>query len=98
MADDGGAADGLNLGVLVAVGGGDILLLFARCAHGAQCGPPSTQMLRSSDDGRSWGPPLNISGQVGTEVFAPGPGYGIQVWGGARKYGGGGSWGGYGGL
>ncbi|XP_049648977.1 sialidase-1 [Accipiter gentilis] len=77
-ADDGSAGDGLSLGAL-AVAGGEVLLLFARCAHPPQaCGPPSTHLLRSRDGGRSWGPPQNLSGVVGNEVFAPGPGYGIQ--------------------
>ncbi|XP_065516330.1 sialidase-1 isoform X3 [Lathamus discolor] len=77
-ADDGSAADGLNLGALAVVGD-EVLLLFARCAHPPQaCGPPSTHLLRSRDGGRSWGPPQNLSGVVGSEVFAPGPGYGIQ--------------------
>ncbi|XP_069739051.1 sialidase-1 [Phaenicophaeus curvirostris] len=77
-ADDGVSGDGLSLGAL-GVSGGDVLLLFARCAHPPRpCGPPSTQLLRSRDDGRSWGAPQNLSGVLGTEVFAPGPGYGIQ--------------------
>lgn len=78
VADDGGARDGLSLGALAVAGGGEVLLLFARCAHRAACGPPSTALLRSRDDGRSWGAPRNLSGDVGTEVFAPGPGSGIQ--------------------
>ncbi|XP_072703916.1 LOW QUALITY PROTEIN: sialidase-1 [Ciconia boyciana] len=76
-ADDGSAGDGLSLGAL-AVAGEEVLLLFARCAHPAGCGPPSTHLLRSRDGGRSWGPPQNLSGVVGNEVFAPGPGYGTQ--------------------
>ncbi|XP_053908017.1 sialidase-1-like isoform X4 [Cuculus canorus] len=76
--DDGWSPDGLSLGAL-GVAGGDVLLLFARCAHPPQaCGPPTTQLLRSRDDGRSWGAPQNLSGVLGSEVFAPGPGYGIQ--------------------
>ncbi|NXY66865.1 NEUR1 protein, partial [Callaeas wilsoni] len=78
VADDGWEGDGLNLGAL-AVAGSDVLLLFARCAHPPQaCGPPSTLLLRSRDGGRSWGPPQNLSDVVGGEVFAPGPGSGIQ--------------------
>ncbi|NXY27018.1 NEUR1 protein, partial [Atrichornis clamosus] len=79
--DDGWEGDGLNLGAL-AVAGAEVLLLFARCAHPPQaCGPPSTLLLRSHDGGRSWGPPQNLSQVVGGEVFAPGPGAGIQVCG-----------------
>ncbi|NXN98854.1 NEUR1 protein, partial [Rhinopomastus cyanomelas] len=60
-------------------GEGHLLLLFARCAHPpSACGPPSTHLLRSCDGGESWEPPLNLSGVLGNEVFAPGPGYGIQ--------------------
>lgn len=82
VADDGWEGDGLNLGAL-AVAGPEVLLLFARCAHPPQaCGPPSTLLLRSRDGGRSWGPPQNLSDVVGGEVFAPGPGSGIQVRGG----------------
>uniref|UniRef100_A0A8U7NH12 Sialidase-1 n=1 Tax=Corvus moneduloides TaxID=1196302 RepID=A0A8U7NH12_CORMO len=77
-ADDGWEGDGLNLGALAVVGP-EVLLLFARCAHPPQaCGPPSTLLLRSRDGGRSWGPPQNLSDVVGGEVFAPGPGSGIQ--------------------
>ncbi|XP_072777191.1 sialidase-1 isoform X2 [Taeniopygia guttata] len=79
VADDGWGGDGLSLGALAVLGGGEVLLLFARCAHPPQaCGPPSTLLLRSPDGGRSWGPPLNLSEVVGGEVFAPGPGSGIQ--------------------
>ncbi|XP_071276623.1 LOW QUALITY PROTEIN: sialidase-1, partial [Agelaius tricolor] len=80
VADDGWGGDGLSLGALLAPGGGqEVLLLFARCAHPPQaCGPPSTLLLRSPDGGRSWGPPQNLSDVVGGEVFAPGPGSGIQ--------------------
>ncbi|XP_059693813.1 sialidase-1 [Haemorhous mexicanus] len=79
VADDGWGGDGLSLGALAVAGGGEVLLLFARCAHPPQaCGPPSTLLLRSPDGGRSWGPPQNLSDVVGGEVFAPGPGSGIQ--------------------
>ncbi|XP_062370605.1 sialidase-1 [Cinclus cinclus] len=79
VADDGWEGDGLNLGALAVAGGEEILLLFARCAHPPQaCGPPTTLLLRSPDGGRSWGPPQNLSSVVGGEVFAPGPGSGIQ--------------------
>ncbi|XP_052630846.1 LOW QUALITY PROTEIN: sialidase-1 [Harpia harpyja] len=78
-ADDGSAGDGLSLGALAVAGGGTCCCSSPRCAHPPQaCGPPSTHLLRSRDGGRSWGPPQNLSGVVGNEVFAPGPGYGIQ--------------------
>uniref|UniRef100_A0A8C6ZG85 Sialidase-1 n=1 Tax=Nothoprocta perdicaria TaxID=30464 RepID=A0A8C6ZG85_NOTPE len=76
VADDGAAGDGLSLGAAVAAGGGRLLLLFARGAHGAA---PETFVLRSPDGGRSWGPPHNLTGLLGGRLFAPGPGYGIQV-------------------
>ncbi|XP_066065515.1 LOW QUALITY PROTEIN: sialidase-1 [Chamaea fasciata] len=77
-ADDGWGEDGLNLGALL-VAGGRVLLLFARCAHPPRpCGPPGTLLLRSRDGGRSWGPPQNLSDVLHGEVFAPGPGSGIQ--------------------
>ncbi|XP_058684291.1 sialidase-1 isoform X4 [Poecile atricapillus] len=78
-ADDGWGGDGLSLGAL-AVAGGEVLLLFARCAHPPNsCGPPSALLLRSRDGGRSWDPPQNLSHLLRPgEVFAPGPGSGIQ--------------------
>ncbi|XP_071657128.1 sialidase-1 [Patagioenas fasciata] len=77
--DDGWGGDGLNLGALGVGEGGEVLLLFARCAHPpAACGPPSTHVLRSRDGGGAWGPPENISHVFGGEVWAPGPGYGIR--------------------
>ncbi|KAM8793801.1 sialidase-1 [Eudromia elegans] len=78
VADDGSSGDGLSLGAAVAAGGGRLLLLYARGAHGGARRPPSTFVLRSPDGGRSWEPPQNLSHLLGTGVFAPGPGYGIQ--------------------
>ncbi|XP_032814635.2 sialidase-1 [Petromyzon marinus] len=79
VADDGSTADGLNLGAVVADHEeGVLFIMYVRCAHHLKCAVSSTMLISSTDDGITWSRPINISRQVGTDAFAPGPGYGIQ--------------------
>ena len=99
--NDGFVVDGDNLGVvLVDDITKHIYIFFVLCAHHNQCTKSWVMYVKSTNDGISWLPPVNITAQAGPNDFAPGPGYGIQVrstvaWqGGARAPGGtgGGLW------
>ncbi|XP_070531604.1 sialidase-1-like [Ptychodera flava] len=71
--------DGLNMGViLVDEEANAIFIVYVMCAHYRDCSVSTTHYMKSIDDGVSWGKSVNMSAQIGTKMFAPGPGYGIQ--------------------
>ncbi|GCB71546.1 sialidase-1 [Scyliorhinus torazame] len=77
--NDGSQIDGLNLGViLVDEEKNLIFIMYTTCAHHYHCNVSSTLLIESQDDGRTWSQPTNISEMIGTKMFAPGPGSGIQ--------------------
>ena len=72
--------DGLNLGnIIVDDEKGIIFIMYCYCYHHDRCDIADTKLVKSLDDGITWSKPLNLSQQVGTASFAPGPGFGIQV-------------------
>lgn len=80
LLDDGTVTkDGLNLGAILAdEETGIMFIMYSMCAHYHDCSTASTHVIKSYDDGITWTNSYNISEQIGTKVFAPGPGYGIQ--------------------
>lgn len=78
--NDGPIIDGLNLGVvLVDEITSTIFIFYQVCGHYVQCNISTQYYIKSMDDGITWTQPYNVSKQIGTKVFAGGPGYGIQV-------------------
>ncbi|CAH1272057.1 NEU1 [Branchiostoma lanceolatum] len=77
--NDGTFQDGMNLGtILVDEITNEIFVFYTHCAHYVQCKVATTYMVSSRDEGKSWSDPRNISQEIGTQMFAPGPGYGLQ--------------------
>ena len=79
--DDGSTLyDGINLGVILVDDiTASIFIFYGICSHYDECNTSSLLYVKSTDDGVTWQKPVNVSKQIGTKVFAPGPGYGIQV-------------------
>jgi len=76
--DDGDVKDGSNLGtVVVDSDTKTVFVIFTFCPH--TCPVSETMMIKSEDNGVTWSKAVNLSSQIGNFVFAPGPGYGIQV-------------------
>nr|XP_006821458.1 PREDICTED: sialidase-1 isoform X1 [Saccoglossus kowalevskii] len=80
VSDDGSIVkDGLNLGAILSDDEKGIMFIFyTMCAHYDHCDTSTTHVIRSYDDGVTWTNSFNVSEQIGTRMFAPGPGYGIQ--------------------
>ncbi|XP_073252946.1 sialidase-1-like isoform X2 [Porites lutea] len=78
LEDDGEAPDGLNLGtVIVDEEVYRVFVVYSFCAH--KCVYHTTFLISSDDFGLSWSKPYNLSEQIGTSPFLPGPGFGIQL-------------------
>ena len=77
--DDGEDPDGLNLGtVFVDEEKNRVFVVYSHCAH--KCVYHTTFLISSDDFGLTWTKPLNLSDQIGTSLFLPGPGFGIEVY------------------
>ncbi len=57
-------------------------ILYLQCSFAppeVNCPRPAVYIINSTDDGKTWGNPRNLTDQIGHVTFAAGPGYGIQV-------------------
>ena len=76
--DDGEDPDGLNLGtVFVDEEKNRVFVIYSLCA--TKCVYHTTFLISSDDFGLTWTNPSNLSNQIRSSVFLPGPGFGIQV-------------------
>jgi len=70
--------DGSNLGtVVVNSDTKTVFVIFTIRPH--SCPVSETMVIKSENNGVTWSKVVNLSSQIGNFVFAPGPGYGIQV-------------------
>ncbi|XP_078605391.1 sialidase-1-like isoform X3 [Branchiostoma floridae x Branchiostoma japonicum] len=78
VADD-RSPDGINAGsIFVDETTSTIFVMYIQCAHHYKCNVSTLFLINSTDDGLTWSHPRNISEQIGTMTFDPGPGYGVQ--------------------
>ncbi|XP_035684478.1 sialidase-1-like isoform X2 [Branchiostoma floridae] len=79
--DDGTYFDGIGLGsILVDDETATMFIFYSHCPHFDKCTFSTTYVVNSTDDGKTWGQPVNITGMIrmhGRE-FETGPGFGIQ--------------------
>lgn len=78
QSNDGVIRDGLALGAVVTdEEAKTMMVIYSHCPH--SCVRSTSFLIRSYDNGLTWGMPQNLTEQIGDLVFAAGPGYGIQV-------------------
>ncbi|KAI8518649.1 exo-alpha-(2-_3)-sialidase [Branchiostoma belcheri] len=79
--DDGTYFDGIGLGsILVDDETSTMFIFYSHCPHFEKCTFSTTYVVNSTDDGKTWGQPVNITGMIGMHgrEFETGPGFGIQ--------------------
>ncbi|XP_066293672.1 sialidase-1-like isoform X2 [Branchiostoma lanceolatum] len=79
--DDGTYFDGIGLGsILVDDETATMFIFYSHCPHFEKCKFSTTYVVNSTDDGNTWGYPVNITGMIGMHgrEFETGPGFGIQ--------------------
>ncbi|XP_078685284.1 sialidase-1-like [Branchiostoma floridae x Branchiostoma belcheri] len=79
--DDGTYFDGIGLGsILVDDETATMFIFYSHCPHFEKCTFSTTYVVNSTDDGKTWGQPVNITGMIGMHgrEFETGPGFGIQ--------------------
>eukprot|EP00058_Branchiostoma_floridae_P023768 XP_002609258.1 hypothetical protein BRAFLDRAFT_124755 [Branchiostoma floridae] len=80
--DDGTYFDGIGLGsILVDDETATMFIFYSHCPHFDKCTFSTTYVVNSTDDGKTWGQPVNITGMIGMHgrEFETGPGFGIQA-------------------